>query len=96
MLPQVARVLCVWFPKESHRYSRRLPAFYVFGSLERVIDTLAGFPRFMYCQLSDNGQRGHLPRVYTDLHVLIRTWVTLSLAVFRALFTEISRSFPEF
>src|SRR6218665_2899037 len=55
--------ICVWFPRESHRYSRRFPAFYVFGSLERVIDTPAGFPSFMYCQLSDNDQRGHLPRV---------------------------------
>src|SRR6218665_3073314 len=26
--------LCVWFPKESHRYSRRLPAFCVFGCLK--------------------------------------------------------------
>src|SRR6218665_2015700 len=54
-------------PYESHRYSRRFPEFYVFGSPERVIDTPAGFPSFMCCQLSDNGLRGHLPRVYIEL-----------------------------
>src|SRR6218665_2636443 len=64
LLPQVSRVLCIWLPKESHRYSRRFPAFYVFGYLKRVIDTPAGYLRFMCCQLSDIGQRGHLPRVY--------------------------------
>src|SRR6218665_2950517 len=79
--------ICVGFPRESRRYSRRLPELYVFGSLERVIDSPAGCP-------------SSSPSIYrtapTDLPVLIRTWVTLSLAVFRALFTEISRSFPEF
>ena len=59
--------ICVWFPNQSRRYSRRLPEFYVFGSLERVIDTPAGCPRFVCCQLSDNGLRGHLPRVYIEL-----------------------------
>src|SRR6218665_2698866 len=91
--------ICVWFPNQSRRYSRRLPEFYVFGSLERVIDTPAGCPSFMCLPIVGQWSTGSpSPSIYrtapTDLPVLIRTWVTLSLAVFRALFTEISRSFP--
>src|SRR6218665_3953598 len=67
ILPQVTRVLCIWLPKESHRYSRRLPAFYV---LPIVGQWSTGSPSPSICRTAP-----------TCLPLLIQTWVTVPLAV---------------
>src|SRR6218665_2580836 len=92
ILPQVSRVLCIWLPKESHRYSRRFPAFYV---LPIVGQWSTGSPSPSICRTAP-----------TCLPVLIQTWITVSLAVLlisvsqgttaslRCISTDNSREFP--
>src|SRR6218665_248935 len=67
ILPQVSRVLCVWFPRESHRYSRRFPELYV---LPIVGQWSTGSPSPSIYRTAPTG-----------LPVLIQTWVTASPTV---------------
>src|SRR6218665_394527 len=92
LVPPLSSVLCIWLPKESHRYSRRFPAFYV---LPIVGQWSTGSPSPSICRTAP-----------TCLPVLIQTWITVSLAVLlisvsqgttaslRCISTDNSREFP--